>query len=52
MKIIIVIVITCCIIHGHSFAQTSDDAFRKPLKEVIAEIEKRFDVKIRYPKAW
>jgi hypothetical protein len=32
-----------------SFAQTSDDAFREPLKEVIAQIENRFNVKIRYP---
>jgi hypothetical protein len=30
-------------------AQTSDDSFREPLKEVIAKIEKRFDLKIRYP---
>ena len=30
-------------------AQTSDEAFRKPLKNIIAEIEKRYDVKIRYP---
>ncbi|TDH27483.1 acetylxylan esterase [Segetibacter sp. 3557_3] len=29
-------------------AQTSDDAFKKPLKEVLADIEKRYDVKIRY----
>ena len=32
-----------------SFAQTSDDSFKKPLKEVISEIESRFHVKIRYP---
>lgn len=32
-----------------SNAQTSDDAFKMPLKNVITEIEKRFDVKIRYP---
>src|SRR5687768_6041621 len=31
------------------FAQTSDDQFRRPLKDVIADVEKRFDVKIRYP---
>ena len=30
-------------------AQTSDDAFKKSLKNIIAEIEKRYDVKIRYP---
>lgn len=32
-----------------SFAQTSDNAFRKPLKEVISDIEHQFNVKIRYP---
>lgn len=31
------------------FAQTSDDQFRKPLKEVIAEIQSRFGISIRYP---
>ena len=32
-----------------TFAQTSDDAFRKPLKEVISQIENQYNVKIRYP---
>ena len=31
------------------FAQTSDDQFRKPLKQVLAEIQQRYDVSIRYP---
>src|SRR4051794_24752661 len=31
------------------FAQTSDNSFRKPLKEVISEIESRYGVSIRYP---
>ncbi|GAB4024457.1 sodium:solute symporter family transporter [Spirosoma gilvum] len=30
-------------------AQTSDDQFKKPLKDVIAQIESRYSVKIRYP---
>jgi Acetyl esterase (deacetylase) len=30
-------------------AQTSDDAFKKPLKSIISEIEKKYEVKIRYP---
>lgn len=30
-------------------AQTSDDQFKKPLKEVISQIETRYSVKIRYP---
>jgi len=32
-----------------SLAQTADNSFKKPLKEVIAQIEIRFKVKIRYP---
>jgi len=32
-----------------SFGQTSDDAFKKPLKEVITQIENQYKVKIRYP---
>jgi hypothetical protein len=30
-------------------AQTSDDAFRRPLKEVIADVEKQYGITIRYP---
>ncbi|MGB8195265.1 MAG: TIM barrel protein, partial [Chitinophagaceae bacterium] len=30
------------------FAQTSDDQFRKPLKDVLTDIQKRYDVAIRY----
>ena len=43
------IFIYCLLFVTAAFAQTSDDAFRMPLKSVIAEIEKRFEVKIRYP---
>lgn len=32
-----------------SFGQTSDDAFKKPLEEVLAMIEERFTVKLTYP---
>ncbi len=31
------------------FAQTSDDQFRKPLKQVLSEIQQRYDISIRYP---
>lgn len=37
------------VIIGSSFAQTSDNAFKKPLKDVISQIEKQFKVAIRYP---
>ncbi|HEX6181841.1 MAG TPA: acetylxylan esterase [Chitinophagaceae bacterium] len=41
----------CLLILGGLFAvaQTSDDKFRKPLKEVLLEIEKRYGVTFRYP---
>lgn len=31
------------------FSQTSDDQFRKPLQQVIGEIQSRYGVSIRYP---
>lgn len=31
-----------------SAQQNTDNAYRKPLKEVLTDIEKRFDIKIRY----
>ncbi|WP_338875284.1 sodium:solute symporter [Spirosoma sp. SC4-14] len=31
------------------YAQTADNQFRKPLKDVISQIESRYSVKIRYP---
>src|SRR4051812_38723829 len=35
-------------IHLSAITQNSDDAFKQPLQTVIATIEKRYDVKIRY----
>ncbi|GAB3996930.1 hypothetical protein GCM10028807_40780 [Spirosoma daeguense] len=32
-----------------TFAQTADEQFKKPLKDVITQIENRYSVKIRYP---
>lgn len=34
-----------------SFAQTSDDDFKKPLKDVLADIQVRYGISIRYPEA-
>ena len=45
-----IVILSCfLLITSFLFAQTSDDAFKKPLKEVIAQIEAQFKVKIRYP---
>ena len=47
MRIIFCLFLFCsCLVNQ---AQTSDSAFRKPMKEVIASIESRFGIKIRYP---
>ncbi|GAB4030555.1 sodium:solute symporter family transporter [Spirosoma jeollabukense] len=42
----IILLLGCSLVAS---AQTSDDQFKKPLKEVIGEIERRYAVKIRYP---
>jgi hypothetical protein len=34
---------------GNSYAQTSDDAFKKPLKDVLVEIQSRYGISIRFP---
>jgi sugar phosphate isomerase/epimerase len=31
-----------------SFAQTSDDKFRRPLKDVLTDVQKQYDINIRY----
>ncbi|MBD0289004.1 MAG: acetylxylan esterase, partial [Flavisolibacter sp.] len=33
----------------HGVCQTSDDAFKEPLKDVLAQIQKQYGVSIRYP---
>jgi hypothetical protein len=43
------IIISFLLLVNVVFAQTSDDSFQRPLKEVIADVEKQFGVKIRYP---
>ena len=45
IKILIYGLLFCILVN----AQTSDDAFKKPLKEVIGQIENRYSIKIRYP---
>jgi hypothetical protein len=49
MRLLILIILLVGLVEGPLCAQTSDDAFRKPLKEVIADIESNFKVRIRYP---
>ena len=41
------LLLTCLLNTG--FAQTSDDKFREPLKDVLADIQSRYGIAIRYP---
>jgi hypothetical protein len=41
------LLLTCLLNTG--FAQTSDDKFREPLKDVLADIQNRYGIAIRYP---
>jgi sugar phosphate isomerase/epimerase len=43
------LLILCSLLSTSLFAQTSDDQFRKPLKQVLDEVQKRFGIAIRYP---
>ncbi len=43
-----ILVCLVIILVSKSFAQTSDDAFREPLKEVLTEIQSKYGISIRY----
>lgn len=45
-KIINIALLIVCAVRG--FAQTSDDQFREPLKQVLTEIEQRYGVQLKY----
>jgi sugar phosphate isomerase/epimerase len=41
--------IICCLLFSMTgFSQTSDDAYKEPLKQVLTEIEQQYGIKIRY----
>ncbi|UYQ95539.1 TIM barrel protein [Chitinophaga horti] len=40
--------IACLLLAAPVLAQNSDNAYRKPLKQVLTEIEKKYSVKVRY----
>lgn len=46
-----IIIAVCLFISICSNAQTSDDGFKRPLKDVLSDIEKRYGIAIRYPEA-
>ena len=41
--------ILVCLVQLSAFTQTSDDAFKKPLVDVLKEIQARYGISIRYP---
>ena len=51
LTIIRILILMCLLgrLGQEASAQTSDDAFKEPLNEVLAQIQKQFNVTIRYP---
>src|SRR5690349_46985 len=47
----ILYLLCCLLIWIDSRSQTSDDAYREPLKQVLTEIESQYGIKIRYSDA-
>src|SRR5687768_3958644 len=41
-------IICCLVMCFGSMSQTSDDAYREPLKQVLTEIENQYGIRIRY----
>lgn len=48
MNKILAAFLICCAVVQHPFAQTSDDQYKKSLKEVIGLLEKRYNISIKY----
>lgn len=48
-KILIITLLVSCALLIDADAQNSDNAFREPLKEVLAQVQKQYGVTIRYP---
>src|SRR6185436_7742493 len=47
-----IVFIICCLLVGTNLrSQTSDDAYREPLKQVLTEIQDQYGIKIRYSDA-
>jgi hypothetical protein len=48
MKTKILILFCLLVVYGKTVAQKPEDVYRKPLKEVLSDIEKRYKVKFQY----
>ena len=47
-SLLIFLLLNIFIACNDSYAQTSDDQFRQPLKEVLLDLQSRFGISIRY----
>lgn len=45
----LLLIVLLLVLPAVMFAQTADNSFKRPLKDVISQIESQFKVKIRYP---
>jgi hypothetical protein len=43
------LILMCLYLTQSLFAQTADDQYKKPLKEILTEIQTQFDVRLKYP---
>ncbi|MDB5192904.1 MAG: acetylxylan esterase [Segetibacter sp.] len=51
MKKLIFLICLSALLHTVAISQTSDDAFREPLKDVLTQIQKQYGIAIRYDEA-
>lgn len=48
MKIKSLIIIFLCVLLGKTFSQAPQDVYKKPLKEVLVDLEKKYNIKLEY----
>jgi dienelactone hydrolase len=48
MKIKFLIAIFLCVLLGKTFSQVPQDVYKKPLKEVLVDLEKKYNIKLEY----
>ncbi len=47
-KLIVILLLQLAFVSSVLFAQTADDSYARPLKDVLADIEQQFNIKIKY----
>jgi hypothetical protein len=48
IRVLITFLMVCCL-QTSTLAQTSDNAFKEPLNDVLAQVQKQYGITIRYP---